>query len=396
MVNEKYHGLGTAPSVIRELFAYGLQQAKVVGKENVFDYSLGNPSIPAPAKVNETIKKLIDTTDSIQLHGYSMAPGFENVRQAIADNLNARFNCNAKASELFMTCGCAPALVSVAHALTTSPEDEFIAIAPFFPEYNVFFTCAGAKLAVVPADTVHFQIDMDALEKTINEHSVAVVINSPNNPSGVVYTEETLTKIAELLERKSKEYGHPIYIVADEPYRELVYDGVKVTFILNVYDNTIVCYSWSKSLSLPGERIGYVYVPEKCADAKAVYDTVSGAAREIGSVCPPTLTQKVIGECVGEMPDLAAYEENRNLLYNSLTEYGYECAKPDGAFYLFVKAPNGDAVAYSEKAKLDYNLLVVPGDGFACPGYFRLSYCVSNDMIKRSLPAFKAMIESYK
>ena len=396
MVNEKYHGLGTAPSVIRELFAYGLQQAKVVGKENVFDYSLGNPSIPAPAKVNETIKKLIDTTDSIQLHGYSMAPGFENVRQAIADNLNARFNCNAKASELFMTCGCAPALVSVAHALTTSPEDEFIAIAPFFPEYNVFFTCAGAKLAVVPADTVHFQIDMDALEKTINEHSVAVVINSPNNPSGVVYTEETLTKIAELLERKSKEYGHPIYIVADEPYRELVYDGVKVTFIPNVYDNTIVCYSWSKSLSLPGERIGYVYVPEKCADAKAVYDTVSGAAREIGSVCPPTLTQKVIGECVGEMPDLAAYEENRSLLYNSLTEYGYECAKPDGAFYLFVKAPNGDAVAYSEKAKLDYNLLVVPGDGFACPGYFRLSYCVSNDMIKRSLPAFKAMIESYK
>lgn len=396
MVNEKYHGLGTAPSVIRELFAYGLQQTKVVGKENVFDYSLGNPSIPAPAKVNETIKKLIDTTDSIELHGYSMAPGFENVRQAIADNLNARFNCNAKASELFMTCGCAPALVSVAHALTTSPEDEFIAIAPFFPEYNVFFTCAGAKLAVVPADTVHFQIDMDALEKTINEHSVAVVINSPNNPSGVVYTEETLTKIAELLERKSKEYGHPIYIVADEPYRELVYDGVKVTFIPNVYDNTIVCYSWSKSLSLPGERIGYVYVPEKCADAKAVYDTVSGAAREIGSVCPPTLTQKVIGECVGEMPDLAAYEENRNLLYNSLTEYGYECAKPDGAFYLFVKAPNGDAVAYSEKAKLDHNLLVVPGDGFACPGYFRLSYCVSNDMIKRSLPAFKAMIESYK
>ena len=396
MVNEKYHGLGTAPSVIRELFAYGLQQAKVVGKENVFDYSLGNPSIPAPAKVNETIKKLIDTTDSIQLHGYSMAPGFENVRQAIADNLNARFNCNAKASELFMTCGCAPALVSVAHALTTSPEDEFIAIAPFFPEYNVFFTCAGAKLAVVPADTVHFQIDMDALEKTINEHSVAVVINSPNNPSGVVYTEETLTKIAELLERKSKEYGHPIYIVADEPYRELVYDGVKVTFIPNVYDNTIVCYSWSKSLSLPGERIGYVYVPGKCADAKAVYDTVAGAAREIGSVCPPTLTQKVIGECVGEMPDLAAYEENRNLLYNSLTEYGYECAKPDGAFYLFVKAPNGDAVAYSEKAKLDHNLLVVPGDGFACPGYFRLSYCVSNDMIKRSLPAFKAMIESYK
>lgn len=396
MVNEKYYGLGTAPSVIRELFAYGLAQAKVVGKENVFDYSLGNPSIPAPAKVNETIKKLIDDVDSIQLHGYSMAPGFEHVRAAIAANLNERFNCNAKASELFMTCGCAPALVSVAQALTTSADSEFIAIAPFFPEYNVFFTSGGGKMVVVPADTKEFQIDIEALEKALNKNSVAVVINSPNNPSGVVYTEETLKKIADLLTRKGEEYGHPIYIIADEPYRELVYGDVKVPFIPNVYDNTIVCYSWSKSLSLPGERIGYVYVSEKCADGAAVYAAVSGAAREIGSVCPPTLTQRVIGECVGEMPDLVAYDENRNLLYNTLREYGYECAKPDGAFYLFVKAPNGDACAFSEKAKLEHNLLVVPGDGFACPGYFRLSYCVSNEMIKRSLPAFKAMIESYR
>lgn len=396
MVNEKYYGYGTAPSVIRELFAYGLQQAKIVGEDKVYDYSLGNPSIPAPAKVNETIKYLAEHEDSIKLHGYSMAPGFEDTRKAIADNLNERFNCNAKASELFMTCGCAPALVSVARALTTSDEDEFVAIAPFFPEYNVFFTCAGAKLKVVPADTVNFQIDLAALEATLNEHSVAVVINSPNNPSGVVYTEETLNAIADLLRKKGEEYGHPIYIIADEPYRELVYGGVKVPFIPNVYENTIVCYSWSKSLSLPGERIGYIYVGEKCADGKNVYAAAAGAAREIGSVCPPTLIQKVIRDCVGEMPDLVAYDENRNLLYNTLREYDYECAKPDGAFYLFVKAPNGDAVAFSEKAKLEHNLLVVPGDGFACPGYFRLSYCVSNDMIKRSLPAFKAMIESYK
>lgn len=396
MVNQKYYGYGTAPSVIRELFAYGLEQSKKVGPENVFDYSLGNPSIPAPSKVNKTIKSLVDDVDSIKLHGYSMAPGFTEARAAIADNLNKRFNCNAKVNELFMTCGCAPALVSVAKALTTKPEDEFVCIAPFFPEYNIFFGAGGGKVAVVPADTKEFQIDIEALEKTINKNSVAVVINSPNNPSGVVYTEETLKKIADILYKKGNEYGHPIYIIADEPYRELVYGGVKVPFIPNVYDNTIVCYSWSKSLSLPGERIGYVYVPEKCEDGAAVYAAVSGAAREIGSVCPPTLVQRVIENTVNEDPDLVAYDENRTLLYNSLKEYGYECAKPDGAFYLFVKAPNGDAVAFSEKAKLEHNLLVVPGDGFACPGYFRLSYCVSNDMIKRSLPAFKAMIDSYK
>lgn len=396
MVNQKYYGYGTAPSVIRELFAYGLEQAKVVGKENVYDYSLGNPSIPAPAKVNETIKRLVDEEDPILIHGYSMAPGFENVRQQIADNLNQRFHINAKASELFMTCGCAPALVSVAKALTTSPEDDFVLIAPYFPEYNVFFGCDGAQLKVVPADTEHFQINMEELEKAVGPHTLGVVINSPNNPSGVVYTEETLKKVADMLTAKGKEYGHPIYIIADEPYRELVYGGVKVPFIPCVYDNTIVCYSWSKSLSLPGERIGYVFVSDRVENGKEIYAAVAGAAREIGSVCPPTLIQRVVGECVGCEPDLKAYDENRNLLYNTLTEYGYECAKPDGAFYLFVKAPNGDAKAFSDKAKLEHNLLVVPGDGFACPGFFRLSYCVSNDMIRRSLPAFKAMIESYK
>ena len=396
MVNQEYYTLGTAPSVIRQLFAYGLEQAKVVGPENVYDYSLGNPSIPAPKKVNESIKKIVDETDSIKLHGYSMAPGFEDARAAVAKDLAARFGLDVKASELFFTCGAAPALISIIKALIVDADTEIMAIAPFFPEYRPFVNANGGKLVVVPADTKAFQIHLDEVEKRITKHTQAIIVNSPNNPSGVVYTEETLKGLASLLERKSAEYGHPIYIIADEPYRELVYGGVKVPFIPCLYKNTIVCYSYSKSLSLPGERIGYVYVPGFADDSHDVYAAIAGAARIMGHVCPPTLMQKVIEYCAEERPDLVAYDENRNLLYNSLTEMGYECAKPDGAFYLFVKAPNGDANAFSEKAKLGHNLLVVPADGFGCPGFFRLSYCVSNDMIRRSLPAFKAMIESYK
>ena len=396
MVNQEYYTLGTAPSVIRQLFAYGLEQAKVVGPENVYDYSLGNPSIPAPKKVNESIKKIVDETDSIKLHGYSMAPGFEEARAAVAKDLAARFGLDVKASELFFTCGAAPALISIIKALIVDADTEIMAIAPFFPEYRPFVNANGGKLVVVPADTKAFQIHLDEVEKRITKHTQAIIVNSPNNPSGVVYTEETLKGLAALLERKSAEYGHPIYIIADEPYRELVYGGVKVPFIPCLYKNTIVCYSYSKSLSLPGERIGYVYIPGFADDSHDVYAAISGAARIMGHVCPPTLMQKVIEYCAEERPDLVAYDENRNLLYNSLTEMGYECAKPDGAFYLFVKAPNGDANAFSEKAKLGHNLLVVPADGFGCPGFFRLSYCVSNDMIRRSLPAFKAMIESYK
>ena len=396
MVNQEYYTLGTAPSVIRQLFAYGLEQAKVVGPDKVYDYSLGNPSIPAPKKVNESIKKIVDETDSIKLHGYSMAPGFEEARAAVAKDLAARFGLDVKASELFFTCGAAPALISIIKALIVDADTEIMAIAPFFPEYRPFVNANGGKLVVVPADTKAFQIHLDEVEKRITRHTQAIIVNSPNNPSGVVYTEETLKGLAALLECKSAEYGHPIYIIADEPYRELVYGGVKVPFIPCLYKNTIVCYSYSKSLSLPGERIGYVYVPGFADDSHDVYAAIAGAARIMGHVCPPTLMQKVIEYCAEERPDLVAYDENRNLLYNSLTEMGYECAKPDGAFYLFVKAPNGDANVFSEKAKLGHNLLVVPADGFGCPGFFRLSYCVSNDMIRRSLPAFKAMIESYK
>ena len=393
MVNQEYYNLGTAPSVIRQLFAYGLEQAAKVGADKVYDYSLGNPSIPAPKKVNESIKKIVDEMDSIKLHGYSMAAGFDTARAAVAKDLAARFGLDVKADELFFTCGAAPALISVIKALAVSPESEIMLVAPFFPEYVPFVEQNGARAVIVPPDTEHFQIDLEQVAARLSPNTQAIIINSPNNPSGVVYTEATLKALGALLEERSAQYGHPIYIIADEPYRELVYGGVTVPFIPCLYKNTVVCYSYSKSLSLPGERIGYVYVPSFAQDGPALYTAVAGAARVMGHVCPPSLMQMVIGRCAGERPDLAAYDENRQLLYNSLTEMGYTCAKPDGAFYLLVKAPNGDAKAFSEAAKLRHNLLVVPTDGFGCPGYFRLSYCVAKDMIKRSLPAFRAMID---
>ena len=397
MINKKMYDLGNQPSVIRELFAYGLSQAKVVGKENVFDYTLGNPSIPAPPKVNQAIKDIVDDTDSIAIHGYSMAGGFDETKEVIANDLKRRFGTDIKPANVFVTCGAAPALISALKALVVEEGvSEIMAVAPFFPEYRPFTQMAGGKLVVVPADREHFQVNLAKVEELINKNTQAIIINSPNNPSGVVYTEETLTKLADILTKKSEEFGHPIYIIADEPYRELVYGGVKVPFIPNLYKNTIVCYSWSKSLSLPGERIGYVCVPDQCDDAAELQLTVAGAARAGGHVCAPTLMQMVIQRCIEEMPNLEAYDENRTLLYDELTKYGYHCAKPDGAFYMFVEAPNGDGNAFSQKAKEEYNLLVVPGEGFDCPGYMRLSYCVSNDMIKRSLPAFKKMIDSYK
>lgn len=396
MINQTMYELGSQPSMIRELFAYGLQQAKVVGPENVFDYTLGNPSIPAPAKVNQSIKDILDNIDSIAIHGYSMAGGFDGTREAIANNLNERYGTDIKASNLFITCGAAPALISVIKTLLVNEDSEIMAVAPFFPEYRPFVTKNGGKLVVIPADREHFQIDLAKVEALITKNTQAIIINSPNNPSGVVYTKETLESLAAILTKKGEEYGHPIYIIADEPYRELVYGDVEVTFIPTVYKNTIVCYSWSKSLSLPGERIGYVCVPDQCDGAKEVFDGVCGAARANGHVCAPTLMQMVIERCVGEMPDLKAYDENRTLLYDELTKMGYKCAKPDGAFYLFVEVPNGDGMAYCQKAKEDHNLLVVPGEGFDCPGYMRLSYCVSNAMIRRSLPAFQKMYDAYK
>lgn len=393
MINENCYKLGAEPSVIRSLFAYGLQQAALVGPDKVYDYSLGNPSIPAPAAVNASIMDIISSMDSIQVHGYTMAAGLTDARKAVAEDLERRFSLPVKAEELFFTCGAAPALISVIKALAVGEDSEIMLLAPFFPEYVPFVEQNGAKVVIVPPDTSSFQIALDKLEALLSPRTQAVIVNSPNNPSGVVYSRESLEALAALLERKGAEYGHPIYIIADEPYRELVYDGVEVPFIPCIYKNTVVCYSYSKSLSLPGERIGYVYVPGFARDSRELYTAISGAARIMGHVCPPSLMQLVIGRCAAERPDLAAYDENRRLLYGSLTAMGYECVKPQGAFYLLVKAPGGDSMAFSEKAKLQQNLLLVPADGFGCPGYLRLSYCVAKDMIERSLPAFRALLD---
>lgn len=387
MFNKTAYGLGSVRSYIREVFEYGRQQAKIVGEENVFDYSLGNPSIPAPEKVNETIINVLNTESSIKVHGYTSGPGDDTIREAVAKNLTERFGKVIRPANLFFTCGAAPALMTALTALACE-DSEVIAIAPFFPEYKPFIESSGNKFVMIPADTTSFQIDMAALESLVNEHTQAIIVNSPNNPSGVVFSRETLEKVGSILGAAAEKYGHPIYIIADEPYRELVYDGVEVPFIPNVYKDTIVCYSWSKSLSLPGERIGYVLVPDDATDSAELFAAVAGAARMLGHVCAPSLIQRAVAACCDIMPDLEAYDVNRNLLYNGLTEIGYECAKPQGAFYLFVKAPGGDAMAFAEKAKKK-NLLIVPSDSFGVPGYFRLSYCVSKEMIERSLPAFK-------
>ena len=391
MINPVAYSLGANRSCIRDLFEYGRQRAAIVGEENVFDYSLGNPSIPAPAGVNETIRDILADTDSLQIHGYTSAIGDLAMRKAIADDLNDRFAAGAAPEDFFIGGGAAPELIAVLRALAVE-NGEILAIAPYFPEYKPFSEANGLTFKVVPADIPGFQINFAALEERISPNTQAIIINSPNNPSGVVYTRETLEKLAALLEKKSAKIGHPIYIISDEPYRELVY-GVEPPWIPNIYANTVVCYSYSKSLSLPGERIGYVYVPKQCADSRALYAAVAGAARACGHVCAPSLWQKVIARCAKLRPDLAAYDRNRKALYEGLTAYGYEMAKPDGAFYLFIKAPGGDANAFSEKAKKK-DLLLVPGDGFGCPGYFRICYCVSYDMIQRSLPVFKELIET--
>ncbi len=391
MYNETAYALGANRSCIRELFEYGCRRAAIVGRENVYDYSLGNPSIPAPLEVNQTIEQLLSHTDSLSLHGYTSAVGDLETRQAIAQDLNRRYAAGVTPEQLFIGCGAAPELVAVFRALTV-PGGEILAIAPYFPEYKPFAEAAGASFRVVAPDVPDFQIRLSAVEEMLTEHTVAVIVNSPNNPSGVVYTRQTLETLAALLTRKSREYGHPIYIVSDEPYRELAYEGVEVPFLPTIYSDTVVCYSYSKSLSLPGERIGYIYVPEAATDSKKLYTAIAGASRAAGHVCAPSLWQKVIARCTALRPDLEAYDQNRRLLYENLTAMGYEMAKPDGAFYLFIKAPGGDAVAFSEKAKAK-DLLLVPGDGFGCPGYFRICYCVSQDMIYRSLPVFEALIK---
>lgn len=392
MVSETMYALGSKRSCIRELFEYGLKQTKIVGRENVYDFSIGNPSIPSPPEVNEAFVSIVQQRDSLAVHGYTTAGGSDEARAAVAADLNTRYNARIRPENLFFTCGAAPALIAAIRALAVEGA-EIMAIAPYFAEYRPFVEANGPKFVVVPADREAFQIRFDELETRITSHTQAVIINSPCNPSGVVYTRETLERLAEILTRRSQGYGHPIYILADEPYRELAYDGAEAPFIPNIYPNTIVCYSYSKSLSLPGERIGYACVPDQAEDSQRVYAAVAGAARVLGHVCAPSLQQLVVARCAEVRPDLNAYDRNRTALYEALTAYGYRCAKPTGAFYMFVQAPGGDAQAFSDRAKAK-NLLVVPGGDFGCPDFFRVSTCVDYDMIQRSLPVFRELIET--
>ena len=390
MYNKTAYEMGTNGCTIRELAAYGAARAQIVGEENVFNFTIGNPSLPAPREVTDAVRDILDHMDNLAIHSYTSATGDLAARKAIAKDLNDRFGTDITADELFLGCGASPELCAVFGALSMD-GGEIIAIAPYFSEYEPFAQSAGCTLKVVAADVPNFQIRLDAVEAAITPNTVAIIINSPNNPSGVVYTRKTLEQLAELLDRKAKEYGHAIYIVADEPYRELAYDGVEVPFIPTIYKDTIVCYSYSKSLSLPGERIGYIYVPRQATDGEELYTAVAGAARGIGHICAPSLWQHVIARCAHLQPDLTEYDRNRKALYEGLWQAGYEVAKPDGAFYMFVKAPGGDSMAFCEKAK-GKDLLVVPGEGFGCPGWFRLCYCVSYEKILRSLDVFRSLI----
>ena len=390
MINQAALDLGTERSCIRQLFEYGLGRAKIVGAENVYDFSLGNPSIPAPKEVKEALLALLEEESSLSLHGYTTAAGLYETRKAIAEDLNCRFSAAVRPEDLFITGGAAPALCAVLKALQTE-HSEVIALCPYFPEYKPFAQMAGQTFVTVEAKLPDFSLPLEGLEKAIHKNTAAVILNSPNNPSGVVYSRENLEELAALLDRKANEIGHPIYLISDEPYRELVYEGTEVPFLPNIYRNTLICYSYSKCLSLPGERIGYVYVNQFADKAATLYAAVAGAARALGHVCAPSLMQKVIARCASVGPDLSAYDKNRKALYEGLKEMGYEMPKPLGAFYLLVKAPGGDAKAFSEAAK-QLDLLIVPGDDFGIPGYFRLCYCVDYEKIIGSLPLFQKLI----
>ena len=394
MINEKMHLLGTNRSTIRELFECGKRMKAELGEDAVFDYSLGNPSVVPPIEVNEGLIKLTEECSAIQLHGYTSAEGDYSVRCAIAEYISSSFDTYADPRLIYMTAGAAAALTSVLKAVVT-PGESVIAISPFFPEYKVFVEAAGAILKTVPAREDDFGLNIDAIKEAVDESVAAIIINSPNNPTGAVYSKSDIKALADILSKKSKKYEKSIYIIADEPYRELVYDGAKVPFIPRYYDNTVVCYSFSKSLSIPGERIGYALVSPKADDAEAVFRAICGAGRSLGYVCAPSIFQKLVPYCLGKTADIEIYEGNRKTLYDALTSYGYEVVYPSGAFYLFVKSLIPSAKDFSDIAK-KYGLLLVPSDDFGCEGYVRLAYCQSPDMIKRSLGAFEQLIREFK
>lgn len=395
MINEKNVQLGKKRSTIRELFEYGKKRKAEIGSENVFDFSIGNPSVPSPNEVREALNEIINTYDPVFLHGYTSAQGDYSVRETLANYTNKRFSTNLNADCFYLTCGAAASL-SISFNALLNEGDEVIVFAPYFPEYKVFVENAGGKFVVVENPEMNLGIDIAKLEKVLSNKTKAIIINSPNNPSGVVYGRESIKALCAALEKHNKKYGNPVYIIADEPYRELVYDkSVEVPYLMNYYDRTLVCYSYSKSLSLPGERIGYIAVNNAMEEFEDVYAAVCGAGRALGFICAPNLFQQLIKKVYDKTSDISIYKNNRDKLYSALKEYGYEVVKPDGAFYLFVKSLEPDAFAFLERAK-QYEILVVPGDSFGANGYVRISYCVSPETIERSLPSFKALAESYK
>ena len=392
MINEAMYALGDEPSAIRELFAYGLKRKAEIGDDKVFDFSIGNPSVPAPTAVKKAILELMEE-DPVALHGYSPAAGDPQVKQAIAESISRRFGVNATPGQLYLTAGAAAGLAISITALT-HPGDEVLVISPYFPEYKTWIEAAGCTIVEVPAQVPSFQIDTEAVAAAITAKTSAVIINSPNNPVGAVYTRENLEALAAVLREAEERFAHPIYLISDEPYREITY-GAEVPYVPAIYPRTVVCYSYSKALSLPGERIGYIYVSDAMPDAREVAVAVAGAGRALGYVCAPVLLQKAIARVVDEPSDVAAYAENRRLLTEGLAQLGYEFVQPDGAFYLWVRALEPDAQAFSERAK-GFELLLVPSNSFGCEGWVRISYCISADTIKNAMPAFRALKESYE
>lgn len=394
MVCEKMERLGRRRSVIREIYEYGNTRRAEIGAENVFDFSLGNPSVPAPREVGEVLMRLLTEEEPYSLHGYTSAEGDADVRRAIADHIAKTHRSPAAANLIYLTVGAASALAISLRALL-SDGGEVAVFTPYFPEYRVFIEAAGGRTVEVPLREGDFMIDPSRLAAALTERTRAVIVNSPNNPTGTVLTEENIRAFTAVLREAEERFGHPIYLIADEPYRELVYGDITVPYLPNYYPDTLVVYSFSKSLSLPGERIGYIAVSPNAADAETVYAAVMGAGRALGYVCAPSIFQKMIPHLLGKTADLTVYRKNRDRLYTALTDYGYECVRPDGAFYLFVRALEEDAAAFCERAKR-HELLLVPSDGFGCTGYVRIAYCVTPEQIERSLPAFYALAQEYK
>lgn len=391
MINEQYKKMLQGKSVIRQLSEFATARGKEIGYENVFDYSLGNPSVPVPEKFTEVMMDLLTNKNSMELHGYSPSLGIASVKEKIAQSLNRRFDMDYTGNHIFPTTGAAGAL---AHAVrcVTKPGDEVLTFAPYFPEYNPYINLTGAVLKVVPANTENFQINFEKLEEMLNEKTAALLINTPNNPSGAVYNAQTLTALAEFLNRKQKEYGHDIFILSDEPYREIIFDGAKAPYVSKFYDNTLSCYSYSKSLSLPGERIGYVAANPRCTDAELISAICGQISRGIGHNCPPSMIQLAVAEVLDQTSDMSVYETNMNLLYGELTSIGFSCVRPGGTFYIFPKALEDDAVAFCQKA-LKYDLVLVPSDSFGVPGYFRMAYCIDTEKVERSLPALRKFVK---